>query len=336
MHKKLQFAQWDITGSCNLRCKHCRAWELPKKNELTKKEGIKLLKDLSNLGVKILNFSGGEPFLRNDIFDLLDHVKNFSVVTITTNGTLLSKDKIYKLNKFNNIRLSVSVDGLKKFHDEFRQVSGVFEKAIETIKNLTKESIVTSVRFTLTNSNKNDVIPIFRLVSKYNIESFNIRGVIPSGKADLLLMPSGHDYIETIRKVIKFGKKKKIKVISGDPILLPVFPELLGEEWEKIGNKVFTEICAGCIAGDDAIYIAPNGDVGACSYISNIAGNIRKKSLNKIVNDELLFKQLDNFRDKLKGRCGKCKFKDLCGGCRAVALLLNKNLFAQDPRCLIK
>lgn len=333
--KSMQFAHWDITGFCNLRCKHCRAWKLTKANELSTKEGLNLLSQLKDLNVQFLNFSGGEPFLRKDIFELLDNARDFSTLTITTNGTLLTKDKIKKLKSFKNIRVSVSMDGLKEFHDNFRQVAGTFDKALESIKNLTTENIRTSVRSTLTNSNQKEVLSVFKLVSKYNLESFNIRSVIPSGKADALLMPDNVQYKDTIEKLMLFGENKGIPVISGDPILIPVFPQLLGKVWEEMGQKVFSEICAGCIAGDTAIYIKPNGDVGVCSYIPLIAGNIREKSLLKIINEEPLFKKLNDFRDKLKGKCGKCEFRDLCGGCRAVALSLNKNLFAEDPRCLI-
>jgi len=191
----MQFAQWDITSICNLRCKHCRAWRLPKRGELSTKEGLDLLDQLSKLKIQILNFSGGEPFLRKDIFTLLDHTRDFSSVTITTNGALLNKREIIKkLKTFKNLRISLSLDGMEKFHDSFRQVHGTFKRAVAAIKILTKESIPISIRFTLTKLNENEALKVFNFISQYKIESFNIRAVLPFGKADNSLTPSPKQY----------------------------------------------------------------------------------------------------------------------------------------------
>lgn len=332
----IQFAQWDITSRCNLRCKHCRAWKLPTNEELSTEEGANLLKQLHDLEVKILNFSGGEPFLREDIFQLLEHAKKFPLITITTNGTLLgSKKVIEQLKQFDNIRISLSLDGLEKFHDSFRQVPGTFRKATVAIENLTKNSIRTSIRFTLVTSNIDEALPVFDFVSKYKTESFNIRAVLPLGRASDSLMPTAREYREILEELFKRSRKKKIPIISGDPILLPLFPELLGEAWEEMGEKVFSEICAGCLAGDETLYIKPNGDIGVCAYIPKIVGNVRRAFLIELINKTSLFQKLNNYRGKLKGKCRKCKFKYLCGGCRAVALAINKDLYAEDPRCLV-
>lgn len=332
----MQFAQWDITNLCNLRCRHCRAWKLPKKGELSTEEGIDLLSQLYNLKIQILNFSGGEPFLRKDIFQLLEYARNFPLLTITTNGTLLTDKKCVKqLKKFKNIRISLSLDGMEEFHDDFRQVPGTFKKAVAAIKNLTGESIQTSIKFTLTKSNEDEALKVFELVSRFKIESFNIRAVLPLGRADASLMPSFQRYGEIVGQLLAIGKKKRVSVVSGDPILLPLFPELLGEVWKETGEEVYTGTWAGCLAGDEVLYIKPNGAVGACAYIPKMVGNIREASLVELINKAPLFRALNNCREKLEGRCGGCKFKYLCGGCRAAALALNGDLYAEDPRCLI-
>ncbi|MFH1840840.1 MAG: PEP-utilizing enzyme, partial [Candidatus Shapirobacteria bacterium] len=262
----IQFAQWDITGKCNLRCRHCRAWKLPIEKELSTEGGKNLLSQLYDLKIQVLNFSGGEPFLRKDIFKLLDYAKDFPLLTITTNGTLfLDKEYIKMLKPFKNVRVSLSLDGLEKFHDNFRRVSGTFKKAITAVKNLTEESIRTSIRFTLTNLNENEAEPLFDFISKYKIESFNIRAVLPLGRADVSMMPSAKRYREILENLFVKSRKKKIPIISGDPILLPLFPELLGKVWDEMGEKMFSEVCAGCLAGEETLYIKPNGDVGVCA-----------------------------------------------------------------------
>lgn len=332
----IQFAQWDITGRCNLRCQHCRAWKLLTEKELSTEEGKDLLSQLYDLKIQVLNFSGGEPFLRKDIFKLMDYAKDFPLLTITTNGTsLLDKKYIKMLKPFKNIRISLSLDGLEKFHDNFRQVSGTFKKALAAVRNLTEESIRISIRFTLTSLNENEAEPLFDLVSKYKIESFNIRAVLPLGRADASMMPSSKRYQKILENLLVKSRKKKIPIISGDPILLPLFPELLGKVWDEMREKVFSEICAGCLAGEETLYIKPNGDVGVCPYVPKTVGNVKERPLIEMINKTSLFQKLDNYREKLKGKCKECKFKYLCGGCRAVALVLNKDLYGEDPRCLV-
>ena len=331
----IQFAQWDITSLCNLRCRHCRAWKLPKDNELSTKESINLLKQLAGLKVKFLNLSGGEPFLRKDIFVLLEHTRNFDSVTITSNGTALDKYSIKKLKAFKNLRISLSLDGMENFHDDFRQVRGTFKKAINAIKNLTESSIPTTVKFTLTKFNKNEALKVFDLVSRYRIESLNFRAVLPAGRANKSIMPTSEQYKKVSKELLAMSKEKKVPVISGDPILFPLFPELMGEIWNRLEEKVFTNIYAGCLAGDEIIYIKPNGDVGVCAYIPRVVGNITKTPLIKLINETFLFRQLNNCHDKLEGMCGKCKHRYLCGGCRAAALVINKNILAEDSRCLL-
>ncbi|MEK9153247.1 MAG: radical SAM protein [Patescibacteria group bacterium] len=332
----MQFAQWDITSTCNMRCKHCRAWKLPRNNELSTKEGMRLLDQLYKLKVQILNLSGGEPLLRKDIFLLLDYAKKFNSVTITTNGLILNNENfVKKIKAYKNLRVSLSIDGMKKFHDEFRQIPGAFEKAITAVKILTKESIPTSIRFTLTKLNDKEALKVFKLTSRYRIESFNIRAVLPFGHANKSIMPSSEQYKKVLEKLLKESSQNKIPIISGDPILLPLFPELLGRVWQDMGQRVYSEIYGGCLAGDEIVYIKPNGDIGACAFIPDIAGNIRENSLIEVINKSPLFKKLHNCRDRIKGKCGACKFKYLCGGCRAAALATNRDLFAEDLRCLL-
>lgn len=334
--KTMSLAQWDVSGACNLKCQHCRASELSNDDELSTSMATKLLDQLLDLKVQTLNLSGGEPFLKKGFFDLLDYAKNFPLVTITTNGTLLSdKNTVTKLKKFTNIRISISLDGLKKTHDNLRQVNGTYDKVIKAIDNLTQASIRTSVRYTLTTLNRKETLRVYKEISRFPIESFNLRAVLPAGRASASMMPSSKEYQDTMRQLLSESTETKVPVISGDPILLPIFPELLGSIWEEMGEKVFSEICSGCLAGEEVVYISPQGEVGPCPYLPTTKENFKDTSLVAIINKAQLFRQLNNFRQKLKGGCKGCRYRYLCGGCRAAALSLDGNIFAYDPRCLI-
>ena len=135
-------AQWDINNDCNLNCKHCRVLEKNKKDpQLTLKEAKELLAQLYYCGITKLNLSGGEPFIRKDIFEVLEYARKFEDIVITTNCTLLDEAKCQKLSDFSNIRLSISLDGMKQIHDEFRGKKGTFKKVVDTLPILNKNNI---------------------------------------------------------------------------------------------------------------------------------------------------------------------------------------------------
>ena len=116
-------AQWDINNECNLNCKHCRVSEKNDNEKLSLREAKNLLAEFWYNGITMLNLSGGEPFLRSDIFEILDYAKNFEDIVITTNGTLLNDEKCQKLASYENIKLSISLDGLEETHEQKKPAS---------------------------------------------------------------------------------------------------------------------------------------------------------------------------------------------------------------------
>ncbi|MEM5882767.1 MAG: radical SAM protein [Candidatus Aenigmatarchaeota archaeon] len=145
----MKLLQWDVTGRCNLNCKHCRRGNENKNSELSFGQGVKLLKEAKKLGIEIFNFSGGEPFLRDDIFHFIDMASNFfKEVVVTTNGTLITEKLARRLSGYKNLRLSISLDGYGKDHDRFRGTKGVFREVVDGLKFLKKNNIRFSVKFT--------------------------------------------------------------------------------------------------------------------------------------------------------------------------------------------
>jgi radical SAM protein with 4Fe4S-binding SPASM domain len=324
-------AQWDVNNQCNLNCKHCRVW---KKNDLTQlslKEGKELISQLKYLGVKQLILSGGEPFIRKDIFELIDYAKSFKKLVITTNGTLLTEEKCKILKKYKNLILSISLDGMKKVHDEFRQVPGTFDKVMETLDMLKANKIKFAIKYTLSNETKEDIYDVIKTVAKKGASEFNVRRVIVFGNAKEKMLLSNEEYREIIKNVINVCKENNIIFKTGDPCLIPIFPEIFGIDLE---NDDLKRIYAGCQAGDENIYINYLGFVGACSYIPVTADNIKAKALDDILKNEF-FTNIRNYKDNLKGKCSKCAYKYICGGCRGSALALKKSLYEEDPLCLL-
>ena len=324
-------AQWDVNDDCNLNCKHCR---IPIKNlkepGLSLKEAKELLAQLYYCGITRLNLSGGEPFIRKDFFDILEYANKFEDIVVTTNCTLLDEAKCEKLSQFPNTRLSISIDGMEQIHDEFRGKQGTFKKVIDTLPLLNKYNIKFSIRYTISKDTIQDAKEVLKLAAENGAQDFNTRRVILTGNANEELLISNEEYKNIIKELIQESEKFKIKFRTGDPTLIPIFPEVFGIDMGK-----FKEYYAGCEAGDEIIYIDYKGNVGACSYIPIFADNIKNKPLDEILKTNQLFISLKQYKDNLKGKCQDCAYKMICGGCRATALALKNSLFEEDPLCLL-
>lgn len=325
-------AQWDINNECNLNCKHCRVSEKNDKEKLSLKEAKMLLSELWYNGITMLNLSGGEPFLRKDIFELLDYSKKFEDIVITTNGTLLNEEKCEKLATYPNVRLSISLDGMEETHDKFRRKKGTFQKVIDILPILKKYQIKYAIKYTLSKETLEDVLEVVRLIAKCGATEFNVRRVIVAGNADKDMLLTNKEYKNIIKEIIQECKKLNLHFRTGDPLLIPVFSEVFGIDIKK---DDLSKIYAGCQAGDEIIYIDYKGNVGACSYIPKFADNIKDKSLDDILQNNKLFIDLRDYKNKLQGKCKKCDYKTICGGCRASAMALKKSLLAEDPLCLV-
>ena len=150
-------AQWDVNNVCNLNCKHCRVSEKNDKEQLSLVQAKMLLAELWYEGVTKLNLSGGEPFLRKDLFEILEYARKFDDIVITTNGTLLNEEVCQKLSEFSNIKLSISLDGMEKTHDEFRRKKGTFKTVINNLVLLKKYNIPYAIKYTLSKETIDDV-----------------------------------------------------------------------------------------------------------------------------------------------------------------------------------
>lgn len=324
-------AQWDVNDDCNLNCKHCRVSQKnTKEPALSLKEAKELLAQLYYCGITKLNLSGGEPFLRKDFFDILDYTKKFDDIVITTNCTLLNEVKCQKLSNYSNVRLSISLDGMEQLHDEFRGKQGTFKKVIDTLPLLKKYNIKFSIRYTISKNTIQDAKDVLKLSAKNGAQDFNTRRVILTGNATEDLLISNEEYKKIIKELIEEAKKLKINFRTGDPTLIPIFPEVFGIDIKEVEHYY-----AGCEAGDEIIYIDYKGNVGACSYIPMFADNIKDKPLDEILNENKLFTMLRSYKESLKGKCKDCAYKMICGGCRATALALKHSLLEEDPLCLL-
>jgi radical SAM protein with 4Fe4S-binding SPASM domain len=301
---------------------------------MSEKEVFNLLQQIKNIGVSRIVFAGGEPFFREDFFEILRKCKELGFfVGVISNGTLINEDTAKRLREIGIDRVQVSLDGPQKINDVLRG-KGTFEKAVNGIKNLLRQKVKTGVRITLTRLNYPYVLELIKFLESIGVKNVAIRMVMPVGRAKnkwkQLALPL-RKYVQIMEKLFR---ECTISVESGDPLLV-IHNEKLLKKIKKAGNVKKGEVLAGCLAGVATLFINAQGTVFPCASLPLPLGSVKEKPLKEILENSRVIKELQNYKELLKGKCGKCTFKWICGGCRAVTYAIRKDLFASDPRCRI-
>lgn len=325
---------WEVTARCNLTCAHChaRAGESECPDELTTEEGKKRVIDpLAQVDdFKSLVFSGGEPLVREDIFELIAHAKMRGFYPIiATNATLITPTVAEQLKKAGTLGIAASIDSLKdEVHDAFRKKEGALKLAKEGIANAEAEGMYIQINITASKINKDELPEIIAFADDLRAHVILLYQFIPSGRgqesSELELS------VEEFREeILKAGAMQK----NLHPVIAPVG---LPEYWalhnvQKNGGRT-SDILRGCICGNGMFYIKPNGDVWPCAFVPMSGGNLKEVTPADIWRDSELFKGLRDRRN-LKGICNACSQREMCGGCRARALALTGDLFAEDSKC---
>ena len=249
----------ELTRACNLKCIHClNNSGIKQKDELTKEDLLKLIKNFSSHGVQEIRFTGGEPLLFNGIYDLIRFATEEGICTsLGTNGTLVTKEVAKKLKESGLKKVVVSIDGNKKTHDKIRGRKN-YQKAMHGLKYLQKNGINVRVNSVIMKSNMEDVIKLAKKMSRKKITIF-IRRFISSGRGKHLennmLNKKDYDYVRN--KLQKELTKKTY--VNGH--------YLRNDEGVNSRIKLPFEI-RGCKAGQRAITILPNGDVNLCGFLA--------------------------------------------------------------------
>jgi len=334
-------AQINITTDCNMKCRHCRgAYESKQTTHLGLDDFRNILLFVGdNLGEGAgYLISGGEPLkhpqFENLLIELSNHTRKGEFVTITTNGSLLrasTLDFLQKLN-FPELRISVSLDSASPdVHNAFRGFNKAYQKAIQAIQLIgERREIKGIVRATIRQEQLNELPDIARIAKKLGADILSISSIIPSGTA--LKDPTLFFNAETKRKLADIIKKLR-KEYNGRMIID------LNDPLAYIDTALTSSYCedeyGGCIAGIGTFSIEPDGVMLPCPLLPN---QIIMNCLGKTP-QEILAEYTSNFfikeliQRKIKGRCGKCRLRFACGGCRARAAYASGDYLGEDPDC---
>jgi radical SAM protein with 4Fe4S-binding SPASM domain len=345
---------WDFTHKCNLSCKHCYSNAgVASQKELTTEEALNVVDQLADFGVTALAFSGGEPLSREDFLEVASHaVQKGLYVSVATNGTLLTKENVKKLKQAKINYVEVSIDGATaKTHDSFRGVSGAFDKAVAGLKNCVEADLCACIATTATKSNLADMPGILDLAEEIGAERFTYFNFIPTGRGKELynqdLSPEEREKL-MLYLLDRMSKGYKVTILTTAPQLARVALQCQGVGKEmtmsmahmqtvKVSKKAvpLADFIGGCGAGRLYCSLSPEGDVHPCVFLPINVGNLKSEKFGDIWLNSKLFNILRD-RSNLKGICGKCDFKYVCGGCRARASAYNNDDFlASDPGCAL-
>ncbi len=345
---------WNITRACNLKCVHCYNDSGAGKsfNDITTEKAKAVLDDLAGFGVPSVLFSGGEPLMRPDLFDLIQYACQRGLRTvISTNGTLITADAAKRIKDCGVSYVGISLDGIGQINDKFRGVSGAFERAVEGIKNCMAAGIRVGLRLTLTKRNVEDLEGLFSFFETQAIERACFYHFVPSGRGEAiasedLTHSQSRAAIDTIlaktRQFKEAGRKTDILTVDNHVDGVYLYLKLLKEDsaraekvWELLtwngGGLYSSGVGIGCIDF--------NGKVHADQFWGHYdLGDIHEKPFSAIWTNptEPLLKGLRNRRGYVKGRCRLCKFFDACGGSLRVRADLHfGDPWAPDPACYL-
>ncbi|HHT9110164.1 MAG TPA: 12,18-didecarboxysiroheme deacetylase [Candidatus Brocadiaceae bacterium] len=343
---------WNVGQRCNLKCVHCysQSKDIVYPNELTTQEAKAMLDDLADYGAPVILFSGGEPLMRPDLLELIGYAKEKGLrAVISTNGTLITKDKALELKRFGLSYVGISLDGLKETNDRFRGIPGAFDAALEGIRNCLATGIKVGLRFTINKRNFHDIAGIFDLIEKENIPRVCFYHLVYSGRGSNLIEEdlSHKEAREVVDLIINKTKEahdrgRKIEVLTVDnhadgPY---VYLRLLRENPKRAKDVLeLLQWNEGNSSGKGLACISWDGEVYADQFWRHHSfGNIRKRKFSEIWEDasnELMAK-LKNKNPYIKGRCAECRWLNICGGnFRARAEAYFGDIWAEDPACYL-
>jgi len=350
----LQFASlagpmvvWNVTARCNLHCTHCYASQAEGENELTTAEGYALIDDLAALGVPVLLLSGGEPLLREDVFDLIAYACDRGLrPSLSTNGTLIDEAMARRLVEVGTAYVGVSLDGLQEIHDRFRAEPGAFGRALAGLRAARDAGLKTGIRVTVTRDNLPDLGGLLELTERERIPRFCLYHLVYAGRGrelrnrDLLAGERRKLVQDLIARALDWCRRGvETEILTTDNhadgvLVLRYVEEHQPERAEEV--RQLLQLAGGCSAGRKFVQIDPWGDVHPCQFWPEaMLGNVRERPFSEIWQDETheLLCLLRSMPQPLRGeRCGQCAYREYCGGCRVRAMVMGDE-WGDDPSC---
>jgi len=321
-----EVVSWNITRRCNLSCPHCYLNAGPAaERELTSREGLGLVDQMAAIGTRMLILSGGEPLLRDDLFQIAARASGAGMaVVLGSNGTLLTLEVARRLSDAGVTGVGISLDSLTpERHDAFRGVAGAWKAALEGMDSCRQAGLPVLIQTSLFSWNYGEIDDMVRFAHERGLTGFNLYFLVCSGRGEALTDIGPDRYEEALETIVKAqaGYPQMMVRARCAPYVTRVAHQL--------GHP--SSAGFGCMAGISYGRITPEGDLTPCPYLPLSAGNVTRQALADVWRESNLLEDLRSGR--LGGRCGLCQYGESCRGCRARAWSATGDLLQEDPWC---
>jgi radical SAM protein len=341
---------WEITRACAFACRHCRAEAQPRRDprELTTGEAFQLINQIREFGDPILVVTGGDPMMRRDLFDVLGYAVERGLRTSLTPTTtrLVTPQALRRVRDTGVRRIAISIDGpTAEVHDAFRGFPGSFDTALAIVRDALDAGLSFQVNTTVSRYNLHLLDELSELVARLGAVQWSLFFLVPTGRATTADMIAPEEHERVFHWLYDLSRNAPFDVKS---TAAPAYRRAVIQRAREGGDGRAPIALAG--AGyryEDGLarpakgvndakgfcFISHIGDVYPSGFLPLAAGNVRERSVVEIYRHSTLFRELRQ-PDLLKGKCGRCEFRDVCGGSRARAYALTGDELAADPSCV--
>jgi len=319
---------WNTTNQCNMFCDHCyRDAGVRSAEELTTDQAKQLIREIKRAGFQIMIFSGGEPLMRPDIFELGSYATQQRLRAVMgTNGSLITPEIADRMKRSGFMAAGISLDSLDpRKNDAFRKLENAYELTVAGMKNLKAIGLPFQVHTTVMDWNVAELEAITDFAVDIGAMGHHIFFLVPTGRA-VNIEDEALRVVEYEKTLARLMEKQKHVNIEIKPTCAPQFIRVA----DKKGVPL--RFSKGCLAGISYCIISPIGDVQPCAYLEMPLGNVKAIPFDTIWRDNEALKKLRTM--EYGGKCGICDYKSRCGGCRARANYYNGDYMAEDNWCL--
>jgi radical SAM protein with 4Fe4S-binding SPASM domain len=324
---KPSLISWNLTKMCNLRCPHCYLEAGPKaENELTTGECLGLIEEMRALGTEMLILTGGEPLLRRDIYEIARCASSQGIwVVMGTNGVLITAEVVDRMIECGVRGVAISIDSLEpEKHDHFRGGPNAWKHSVRALDLCREKGLSVVVQTTVMEMNYAEIPAMLAFAREKGAWSFNLYFLVQTGRGQRLNDLSPERTEAMLSDLVGWQDLYRPMLVRSK--CAPQFKQIAYQRG-SLGLE-----SGGCMAGTQYCRITPQGDVTPCPYMTIVAGNVREKPLGEIWRSSPVLQELRD-PSRLKGRCGRCEFKELCGGCRCRAHAAHGDPLQEDPAC---
>ena len=324
---------WNLTRRCNLECAHCYIAAGPSEtaaDELTTAECLRIADEILALNpAPMFILSGGEPLLRDDLETIAAHATaRGATVVVGTNGTLLTDERITRLRDAGVQGVAVSVESLRPaYHDRFRHGHGSLQATLEAVDRLARHGLDFVIQTTLTRGNRDELRELVTWAAERGAVAFNAYFLVAAGRGARLTDLTPEEYESALTELVDLH----VEHLGRMMVRAKCAPQFMRLVHQRTPDSPILNYRTRCPCGVQYCRVTPDGKLTACPYLPEPAGDLRAASFAEVWRDSPLFGALRG--GELGGRCGRCEYRALCGGCRARAFGETGDFLAEDPSC---